>query len=233
MNDASEYIYANQIIQEVTRAYATSHPGLERYQRVYQLNSPDLGVDVYAACFCEDGDLLSQWRSYARQGAGYAIEFSWAKLREKFALNRLGKVEYAEDAQKNVLNQILNSLAHNVSSVEPDLDARHASIAGGLANALITVRAFLKSPTFREEKEWRVIAFHGTDTREELYRQSNNILVPYCALPLGNLDELPITKIVIGPSLHPKAAQYSLRRFLDSSGLARVAIEVSPIPIRV
>ena len=59
------------------------------------------------------------------------------------------------------------------------------------------------------------------------------LLVPYCKLPLGNQDECPITKIIVGPSLHPKAAENSLRRFLDSIGLANVAIDVSPIPLRV
>ena len=232
MNDASEYIYATQIIEEVTRAYAAHHPGFEGYLSACHQNPLELGLDVYAACFCEEGDLLSQWRSYARQGTGYAIEFSWPKLRDRFPRNRLGRVEYSEDTQRNVLNQILDSLAGDVSFVEPDQNRKLASIAAGLANALLTVRAFLKSPTFREEEEWRVIAFHKTDTSEELYRQSNDILVPYCALPLGDLDEFPITKIVIGPSLHPKAAQYSLRRFLDSIGLARVAIDASPIPLR-
>ena len=166
---------------------------------------------------------------YARRGTGYAIEFSWAKLRSKFPPNRLGRVEYAENKQREILNQILNSLA----SDEIEHDALFARVAAGLANATLTVRAFLKSPTFQEEREWRIIAFHGTDTREELYRPSGSLLVPYCALPLGNADEFPITKIVIGPGLHPKAAEHSLRRFLDSVGLAGVATEVSPIPLRI
>lgn len=32
-------------------------------------------LDVYITCFCEDGDLLSQWRAYAGRdsAAGYAL----------------------------------------------------------------------------------------------------------------------------------------------------------------
>jgi hypothetical protein len=158
MNDTSEYIYANQIIEEVTKAYAAHHPGFAGYQWACHQNPLELGLDVYAACFCEEGDLLSQWRSYARQGTGYAIEFSWPKLRDRFLLNRLGKVEYDEDTQKNVLNQILDSLACDVSSVERDQDRKLASIAGGLANALLTVRAFLKSPTLRVPNSRRSVS---------------------------------------------------------------------------
>jgi hypothetical protein len=36
---------------------------------------------VYITCFCEDGDLLSQWRGYADPG-GYAIGFDAAELEE-------------------------------------------------------------------------------------------------------------------------------------------------------
>jgi hypothetical protein len=233
MNDASEYVYASKVVEEFTRIYVERHPGFERYQWAYQQNPLELDLHVYATCFCEEGDLLSQWRSYARQGTGYAIEFSWAKLRDRFALNRLGKVEYSEHNQREVLNQIVNSLLDDPSLEEADQETRFSTIAGGLANALLTVRAFLKSGTFREEKEWRIVAFHGVDTHEELYRTSDSLLVPYCRLPLGTPDELPITKIVIGPSLHPKAAEYSLRRFLDGAGLASVGIDVSPIPLRV
>lgn len=233
MNDTSEYLYSSRIIEEVTSAYAACHPEFEGYQYACHHNPLDFGLRVYAACFCEEKDLLSQWRAYARQGTGYAIEFSWAKLRDRFPLNRIGKVEYAEHTQKDVLNQILTSLTSEALTTRRDQDSPFARVAGGLANALLTVRAFLKSVTFQEEREWRIIAFHGTDTREELYRPHNNLLIPYCALSLGDADELPITKVVIGPSLHPKAAELSLRRFLDSIGLARVAIDASPIPLRL
>jgi len=233
MNDISEHVYANKVVEEFTKAYAESHPGFEAYRWACLTNPLELGLDVYAACFCEEGDLLSQWRSYARQGTGYALEFSWAKLRNRFPLNRLGRVEYSGNAQKEILGQIVSSLASGSSGAQGDQDRRFSTIAAGLANALLTVRAFLKAETFREEKEWRVIAFPGADEFEELYRPSNNLVVPYCRLPLGTPDELAITKVVIGPSLHPKAAAHSLRRFLDSVGLAGVAIDASPIPLRV
>lgn len=233
MNDTSEYVYASRIIEEVTQAYTASQPRFGAYRNCCHRTPLDLGLRVYAASFCEEKDLLSQWRAYANHGTGYAIEFSWLKIRDKFPQNRIGRVEYSDGTQNEILRQILNSLGGDLLVDGAAQDAHFANVAAGLANALLTVRAFLKSPTFREEKEWRIIAFDGTDTREELYRTSGNMLVPYCALPLGNPDELPITKIVIGPSLNPRAAECSLRRFLDSIGLKNVAIEVSPIPLRL
>lgn len=32
-------------------------------------------VDHFAVSFCEDGDLLSQWRAYSAQGSGYSLGF--------------------------------------------------------------------------------------------------------------------------------------------------------------
>ena len=233
MNDPSEYGYASKIIDEVTKEYAATHPGFEKYARSVQRNPLDLGLRVYAACFCEEKDLLSQWRAYGRQGTGYAIEFSWAKLRINRAVDGFGRVEYDEHTQKEILNQILTSLEGDESFEHRDQHEIFAGIASGLTNALLPVRAFLKSKTFREEKEWRMIEFNfNRPDLKELYRPSNNLLVPYCELPLGNPDELAITKIVIGPSL-PREAADSLRRFLDNIGLKSVAIEESSIRLRL
>lgn len=231
MNDTSEYSYSDKIIEEAAKDFPTRYPGIEEYEGVWQRNPVNSGLRVYAASFCQEKDLLSQWRAYAHHSTGYAIEFSWAKLRSNFPVNRLGRVEYDEHMQKEILDRVLISLTDANSGKE----AQHATsrIGAGFINALFVIRGFLKSPTFREEKEWRIIAFHGTDTEQELYRPRNGILVPYCTLPIGDADDCPITKIVIGPGMNPEAAEHSLRRFLDNVGLTSVAVEASTTPLRI
>ncbi|MGH9664623.1 MAG: hypothetical protein ACRD9L_09395, partial [Bryobacteraceae bacterium] len=69
LNDATELAYglqlANQVAQELTGLSADI------------LNEACLAIekklDVYAACFCERGDLLNQWHGYGKRGAGYSI----------------------------------------------------------------------------------------------------------------------------------------------------------------
>jgi hypothetical protein len=69
MNDASELTYAAELISEVLTetlskvenevvraALPPPHPGFA--------NPFEYGMRPFAACFCEDGDLLSQWRGY-------------------------------------------------------------------------------------------------------------------------------------------------------------------------
>ena len=126
--------------------YSTS-AGLStrRVRKNYLRRPKDVGLRVYAACFCEERDLLSQWRAYSGGVTGYAIEFSWAKLRQQFPINRLGRVEYEINQQREILSQILFTLIGHEAR-ETDF----AKVAAGLANSMLTVRAFLKSPTFRE-----------------------------------------------------------------------------------
>jgi hypothetical protein len=52
--------------------------------------------------------------------------------------DRIGRVEYSEHAQKEVTNQILTSLAGDVSAEHRDEGALFARIAGGVANAVLT-----------------------------------------------------------------------------------------------
>jgi hypothetical protein len=45
----------------------------------------DTSKDIYIACFCGNGDLLSQWRGYGAAGGGYAIGFAAKKAGHSFS----------------------------------------------------------------------------------------------------------------------------------------------------
>lgn len=231
MNDASEYVYAQGVIDDVISAYSLKHSEFAKYKYIFERNPLDTNLEVYAACFCERKDLLSQWRAYANRGTGYAIEFSWQSLLRSFPVNRLGRVEYEENTQRNILQQMLKYLHRDITFRQKAGEQVYSKLAAELMNALLFVRAFLKSPAFREECEWRIISFPKSDEREELFRASKNMVLPYCRLPFG--DQFPITKIIIGPTLNPTAAQRSLRRFLNSIEMNTVEIESSPIPLKL
>jgi hypothetical protein len=107
-------------------------------------------------------------------------------------------------------------------------------VAAPLNEAMIqslAVRAFLKYPRFYEEREWRLMLVGGS-RHAESFRSSRGLLVPYLPVHMGDRGSLPITRIVIGPSLHPNEAMRSLKRYLNANGLSAVDIEASPIPLR-
>src|SRR5258705_2955124 len=65
VNDLTEFLYANAILREEIVARLPSASRLVHAVFDAILNTPDLLVgasDLFIACFCEDGDLLSQWR---------------------------------------------------------------------------------------------------------------------------------------------------------------------------
>jgi hypothetical protein len=84
LNDSSELVYADQIIRKYTASADSSNLGR---LLLSELNETlDRGrVELYVSCFCDSGDLLSQWRAYANQGAGYALEFDWNAIQKKCA----------------------------------------------------------------------------------------------------------------------------------------------------
>lgn len=88
LNDAQEAVYARDIFIEEVEAVenpalqpghpvhddpAAFAPAFNEFKEslIQELNSPSR--PVYVTCFCESGDLLSQWRAYGA-GHGYAIE---------------------------------------------------------------------------------------------------------------------------------------------------------------
>jgi len=111
LNDSSELAYANQHIRKYAASADSSHLGR---LLLTELNETlDAGrVDLYVSCFCDSGDLLSQWRAYAAQGAGYALEFDWNKIQKKCAAmgNAIpGRIEYDEGCQEQLIAAVIAS----------------------------------------------------------------------------------------------------------------------------
>jgi len=70
------------------------------------------GYQFYACCFCEDPDILSQWRTYANRGGGYAIGFDTEDLTcagVKLNLS-LFPADYGSGSNKELLAHDVNSL---------------------------------------------------------------------------------------------------------------------------
>jgi hypothetical protein len=78
---------------------------------------PD-ATEGFAFCLSEKGDLLSQWRSYGRDGLGIAIGFSPDVLLANFGevnfgskFYELAKVEYGEGGLRNSLKPLADAVA--------------------------------------------------------------------------------------------------------------------------
>lgn len=64
-----------------------------------------LRLTPYVCCFSREGDLLSQWRAYADDGAGFSVGFtsSWLNRKHGNCPMKLLEAEYDEDRQIELL----------------------------------------------------------------------------------------------------------------------------------
>jgi hypothetical protein len=184
----------------------------------------------YATCFCESGDLLSQWRGYAG-GGGYAIGFSTGVLtqitesaKETGLLDfaRLTKVRYG-------LGQARDALAEVVNGAVP-YPAGHRGVVAWheLMYTVLPVVSAIKHPSFAEEREWRLLLLEWGVSQVE-FRPGNLGLIPYRTLAL---PPAAIVRIVIGPGYHPEVRRAGVLQLLEKLELHDVSVELSASPLR-
>jgi hypothetical protein len=202
------------------------------------LRAIDRTSQIYVTSFCMheinspecDHGLLSQWRGYGK--GGFAIEFDEAALDDLTKLEvkhhsyqsmMTRKVEYdnhADAANLSSFTGIANAaLKVAFEDAAPILATREdvAEIlgSGDLTNyvgAFISVLPFLKSPRFKEENEYRIVALptrsrylveESGDARpwKETYFRENAIgsVVPFIQLFKDTGAPLPIKKVIVGP----------------------------------
>ena len=193
--------------------------------------------DIYAACFCKNCNLLSQWRSYSNRGGGYSLGFTFdsdTKITydlQKYPyikLAALRKIIYDVDTQNELIDKALDRLVDagrkaiiRILKTENHLPLGFINqMAMGFANRLAEVIISIKEPVFSEENEWRLIIFRSRvldqdSLREINFREKNGELNPYLSASVynkyGNDKLFPLNSIGIGPSLDSKRVRYSLQ----------------------
>jgi hypothetical protein len=181
------------------------------------------------SCFSRDGDLLSQWRAYADNGAGVSLGLDSALLK-RLAV-RCGLVIYDEKEQVKYFRELL-SVAHTFwksAGNKLDLKAKFREFLFVVAfdNCLI------KSPAFAEEKEvrfirattveqmddgrWSLSDSEGSSedrfssTKQQIcYRTRNGGIVAYVDLPLDGLGPKLVREVILGPRSPNNGAEVSM-----------------------
>lgn len=212
MNDASELVFGAKPIAERLDDASTRRdieaPIRDALRTVAQTMTEkpphEWPWQIFAACFCEDGDLLSQWRGYAGGLGGYSIGFTPAALTQySYAIPgtidgappatarpvTLHKVGYGEAAAERCADALLEQLVWLLGMdgppqyADPDVDYSDAAF---LLEHTVGLNAFraaatVKHGAFAAESEWRLIAQHE---RQYLTRVRPRAvgLVPYVDL---------------------------------------------------
>ena len=237
-SDPQEWIYGERIVTSKIEKLLSGEKDLNIKKLLEELlllikSLPLSFHDIYAACFCKEGNLLSQWRSYSNKGGGYSLGFAFdskTKITYDFEnlryskLTVLRKIIYDPETQNQLIDNALTKLIESGRSAIIRILKKENSLPLGFvnqmsmafANRLIEVIISLKNPVFAEEEEWRLIIFkRKVDSQKEVkFREKNGELIPY--LPASVYNEIeknlifPINSIRIGPGLDTEKVKYSL-----------------------
>ena len=166
---------------------------------------------VYIASFCEDGDLLSQWRGYTGEHSGYSIGFDKRMLLEmaqSLPHTRFEKCKYLTDDiisdMEDVVTQsfeedVINRLGDGEIKSWGDLEPHLSNFMDAMETGPLKPRYFMKPSGFEEEKEHRIVQSASSDLK---FRSKSTSLIPYKKLDISKIvKEGGIKKIIIGPSV--------------------------------
>ena len=244
MNDMTEYNHTIDLVKDELKKR-----GYEKFRKF--LDTIDSGFETlleniyekypfFVCSFCENGNLLSQWRGYCSNGGGYSIGFDKAhivKLRKKYKKFNFVRCVYEKKIQKEIIRKYLKDSVStfqkfNISNCN---DANLTRIfISNFFKMLLTIIPMLKDSSFREECEWRIVSnFRKIKPSQKKFREGKFAIVPYVEFKLANKREkLNISKIIVGPNPHIELSLKSVKSILSAQNVNCALVERSRIPYR-
>ena len=261
VNDNQELFHGNTKIENGLRNQLTGQDpelgGLfwgKLYEALpgYSIEQGDTRSDLFICCFCETGDLLSQWRGYAALGGGYALGLRPVGFERKNEGNQAGtyklrKVVYEPGIQDR-LTEMVVSFTSSFYFDEIKKVGRDRTQAGLIADDLTEYVCYrvseliycLKHPSFSEEQEWRIAHElpYSEGYPEVKFRTSGGNLVPYVELDLFSEEKstrpgFKLVSITHGPTLETRSGwtKKALHMLAERSGFPDCEIQGSDIPL--
>lgn len=228
MNDYGESHWPYQRFIEAINIEKSKYP-IEFYDNLDEIISQMQTKMLPAiSCFSMDGDVLSQWRSYADDGRGVSIGFDGDKIRKLSV--KFGKIVYDRAEQIDFFKSLFATVYPAWNSLQSDGKLRGKFIELVMYHAVDM--CLMKNPAFAEEKEirlTRILTPHKDGTYWRLsdkggssadkaskksqnikYRSRNGGLIAYVDLPFSGLGKSVIREVVIGPKSNNNGNEVSM-----------------------
>lgn len=259
-NDLSEIEYAVSIATEIIEKTWGSKNNMSLWEQMLaehlvQLLATPLHTfgQPFIVSFCENGDLLSQWRAYGRT-SGFSLAFSplfqndEVKLTCKDGFRTMVKrVIYDPAKQRARLRFILNKLIKLVNGfsfapTSPQGKSAHVELSLFLIMEMTDWACAVKHKAFSEEREWRIITYPKGATMvgktPENYkgvsvRPTLKLLLPYMILESPSGKQLPLVEIKCGPSQFQEQSARAMNILLRKHGYKHIPVTFSEAPLRV
>ncbi len=248
MNDSAELKHSADLIrQEVQARITRGRCKADLLGQFTDWNSHRItnGHMLFGASFRSHGNLLSQWRGYSAHGKGVSLGFSADYILQCAQKQQLqiGKCIYEPARQRRLIRQVVDAVEahvekHIACSTSPHhLSAIYQGVFENMEIDLLRIAAVIKHPSFREEKEWRIVSPVFTDCSNSpvLFREANAMLVPYMEfdLQLEAGCPLQLDHLYLGPTPNINISMNSLEMFLEQNGIVPShGIDYCRIPYR-
>jgi len=236
LNDSSEISYGINLSQDLFSKFYQSLKS-EHVKEILKCFYDDysgfvLSSNLFLVSFCENGDLLSQWRGYAPNSDGISLRFNLNVIRTLPQIH-LYKVVYNKDEQLKTINFLFELLEDLMDYLERTKTKSFLHYLNYWITIFTTIILTFKDNSFSEEKEWRLIYNYDTIENNKVieYRMKNNYILPYIKIEKLNLINL-ISGILIGPSSNNQIISKSIEYFLRENKYNYIAVDNSKIPYR-
>ena len=248
LNDRSELKHAITLFQQVARSHVANLATDKAdvcdllLDAAQQLDSFQ-HTNICLASFCENGDLLSQWRGYGGSGAGVALGFSGQALERvnQTGWAKLLRCIYHPAEQIAVIRDLVYILCNSYevckSGQPPESNASiRKDLIGYFNTTFLQVAPVLKNHHFAEEREWRIVTMPRKSTDLKFRALvSNERVTQYYVHDLGpvisgNYDFL--STVVIGPTLEPQLISDAIWTLCSKNKVSLNSIRFSQIPYR-
>lgn len=242
-NDSEEYRLGEKWVRE----YAGDQFADEEKKKKFEVRLQQKTGMFYMICFCKQGDLLSQWRGYARDGASLGMDFleeddTPQEHTEIFTV--LNNEKYRDKSRYQLDREYLRFVempyqTFYVGGDEEDKELREAVRSFDDEDArsamLLNLIPFIKDSGFIEEAEYRIL-FDISDlgkteaqnrkimSRKIQYTERENRRLPNIAVEVGDSEkkENKVTKVILGTEIKTRAA----RRGMENREIDEIYLEI-------
>jgi hypothetical protein len=247
MNDSAELRHTADLINvEVRERIDGGHPNPHLLTQFVDWVSHRItsGHMLFGASFRSQGNLLSQWRGYSTPGKGVSLGFSPEYILQCAEKQHfmVGRCIYEPAKQRLLIREVVDAVETLASRLAvggrtaAERSVLYRETFATMETDLLRIAAILKHPSFREEKEWRIVSPVVPNNAESpiLFREGHAMLVPYIEFDISQ-GEKPIAMdhLFLGPTANINISMNSLKMFLEKNGIIpKRGIDYCQIPFR-
>ncbi|MGR3303845.1 MAG: DUF2971 domain-containing protein [Candidatus Scalindua sp.] len=188
---------------------------------------------IFLFSLSEDGNLLSQWRGYCPHG-GYSIGFNTSAF-SKLMVEKKGlifvKCIYEKNDQKKMINNIIDEYINNIRKSNKTLDSieKRVDLVITFVRRLHAIAPKLKSDSFKEEKEWRILTVPLKETNFIKFREGKSTIIPYIRIKIDDNGNMPIEEVIISPISHEQLSENAVKLLLSCKEIESCSVKTSGI----